>query len=119
LHHLQRKPRRHFNQPQESFFVNGGNAAISSCHSGGAAGLSIDECHFAEQTAGTYALYHRACQVNLDGSFDHRKHAVPRVSLFEDRLTLLERTNVRFATQDIECWHVATILSKLTEANCE
>jgi len=32
---------------------------------------------------------------------------------------LLERTNVRLATQDIECRHGGTILSKLTEINVE
>jgi hypothetical protein len=32
LHHLQREPRRHLNQPQKSLFVDGGKAAIDSSH---------------------------------------------------------------------------------------
>ena len=35
---------------------------------------------------------------NLNGSVDHREHTVRRVSLFEDRLALPERTNVLLVT---------------------
>jgi len=51
----------------------------------------------------------------LDGSFDDHEHAIRRVSLLEDRLALLERTNVRLATQNIECWHGAAILLKMNK----
>jgi hypothetical protein len=113
LHHPQREARRLFHQPQESFLIDGGNAAINSCHRGGAAGFPVDESHLSEHATGGYAFDYGAPQVNLDGSFDDREHALARVALFEDRLALPESTNVRLATQDIESWHGGRTLTKL------
>src|SRR5580692_133507 len=112
---MQREFRRLFNQAQESFFVDDGEAAINGGHRRGAAGLLIDKRHFTEYAGGSHAFEHRASQVDLHGAFDDCEHPIARIPLFEDRLALLEGTDVWLATQDIECRHGATNLSKPTE----
>jgi hypothetical protein len=102
---MQRELGRLLNQTQESLFIDGGNGAIGGCHRRGATRQFIDECHFAEYSARFDLLDDGAPECDIDGSFDHREHAVRCCSLFEDGLTLPEGANVWFVTQDREGWH--------------
>jgi hypothetical protein len=105
LHHLQRETRRLFDQPQKALFIDDGNSTIRAGDRRCAAGLAVDQRHFAEYPSRPYSFDHPAAQFDVDASFHHPEHAIRRIARLEYRRALSEVKNVDFTQKEVEMRH--------------
>src|SRR5258706_990638 len=92
-------------QHLEAFGADGGDVTVIRADGGGAAGLLIDQRHFAKDSAGWYRFEDTILTIDLHLTIEDGVHHVAELAFLKDRLASGEGSHIRFIVEDREFQH--------------